>query len=66
MKSLARNRVYLYLGVKWFKDVGVILFCKAIYIASRHINKNQSEYYTAICYWEVWFFLKLKPYLPLD
>ena len=40
MKSLARNRVYLYLGVEWFKDVGVVLFYKAIYIASRQINKE--------------------------
>ena len=30
MKSLARNRIYLDLGVEWFKDVGVVLFCKAI------------------------------------
>ena len=64
MKSLARNRIYLYLGVEWFKDVGVVLFYKAIYIASQQTIKNQSEYYTAICYWKVWFFLELKPYLP--
>ena len=64
MKSLARNRIYLDLGVEWFKDVGVVLFYKAIYIASQQTIKNQSEYYTAICYWEVWFFLELKPYLP--
>ena len=40
MKSLARNRIYLYLGVEWFKDVGVVLFYKAIYIASWQINKE--------------------------
>ena len=40
MKSLARNRVYLYLGVEWFKDVGVVLFYKAIYISARQINKE--------------------------
>ena len=39
MKSLARNRVYLYLGVEWFKDVGVVLFYKSTYIAARQINK---------------------------
>ena len=64
IKSLARNSVYPYLGVEWFRDVGVVLFCKAIYIASQHINKEQLEYYTAICYLEVWFFLELKPYIP--
>ena len=40
MKSLARNRIYLYLGVEWFKDVGVVLFYKVIYITSRQINKE--------------------------
>ena len=34
MKRLARNRVYLYLCVEWFKDVGVVLFYKAIYITA--------------------------------
>ena len=43
MKSLARNSVYPYLGVKWFKVVGVVLFCKAIYIASQHINKEINQ-----------------------